>query len=861
MSSFFDLSASVIIRRLLRAWVRADVFPEALADLALDPAKPVCYVLQDDRLSSLLTLFDVSKRVGLPPAEAPLQAGSLRESRSVFSLTRRQSLMAPARLRYQHSPVLVRLVNAACADPDLGVQLVPVTILWGRSPTHQDSILKALFSETWRSPGLLGQLLAVLLHGRKVLVRFNPPIALAGLVHGTEDAPPFALPDEATALRKLSRVLRVHFRRQREMAIGPDLSHRNTQVEALLTAPAVRAAIAAEAAARKLSPEAAEARARRFALEIASDYSYGVVRAMELFLTWLWNRLYDGIEVHHIERLARIAPGQSVIYTPCHRSHVDYLLLSFILYRNGLTPPHIAAGANLNMPLIGPLLRRGGAFFLRRTFRGEPLYAAVFHEYLHLIIARGFPIEYFIEGGRSRSGRLLAPKAGILGMTVKSFVREHARPLIFVPVYIGYEKVVEGATYIRELEGRPKQRESLWGVLRTARKIKRVFGKVHVNFGEPLALADFLDGVHPGWAGEAEGAGGDWVREPIRAAAGELAQRINEAATVNPVNLLALTLLSTPKHTADRQLLLRQIEHCQALLAEVPYSPSTVPCSLSPDEIVGAGERLAYVERIAHPLGDMLRVAEQQAGQLAYFRNNVLHLFALPSLIACLLGHNRRLDAERMRAATVGIYALMRPELYLRWSDAELPAVIDACVDVFVARGLLERAADGSLAAPEPNRSEFVELRFLGEAIRPTLERHFLILALLERYGSGRLTRRALEDASHLLGQRLTLLYEFNSPEFSERAVFAGVVGHLLETGLLREELPPGTEPVEAKEGKEGKDSKGKKENKDSKESAALLHFDQSMTTPLAWAELVLPAEVRLTIRRMAEEGTSLPAA
>ena len=311
----------------------------------------------------------------------------------------------------------------------------------------------------------------------------------------------------------------------------------------------------------------------------------------------------------------------------------------------------------------------------------------------------------------------------------------------------------------------------------------------------------------------------------------------------------------TAKTRILSRLLLRQIEHCQALLAEVPYSPSTVQCALPADEIVSVGERLGYVERIAHPLGDMLRVAEQQAGQLAYFRNNVLHLFALPSLIACLLGHNRRLDAERMRAATIGIYALMRPELYLRWSDAELPAVIDACVEVFVARGLLGRAADGSLEAPEPNRSEFVELRFLGEAIRPTLERHFLILALLERYGSGRLARRALEDASHLLGQRLTLLYEFNSPEFSERAVFAGVVGHLLETGLLREELPPGAEPVEAKEGREAK------ARKDARESGALLHFDQSMTTPLAWAELVLPAEVRLTIRRMAEEGTPLPAA
>ena len=136
---------------------------------------------------------------------------------------------------------------------------------------------------------------------------------------------------------------------------------------------------------------------------------------------------------------------------------IDYLLLSHLIHKNGMTPPHIAAGANLNMPLIGGCeLRR--RFFLRRSFKGEPLYAAVFHEYLHLMLARGFPIEYFIEGGRSRTGRTLAPKAGILGMTIASFVRSHSRPLVFVPVYVGYERIIEGDTHA-QLAGRPKRKE------------------------------------------------------------------------------------------------------------------------------------------------------------------------------------------------------------------------------------------------------------------------------------------------------------------------------------------------------------------------------------------------------------------
>ena len=288
--------------------------------------------------------------------------------RQFFFLERARRIAATARERYGHSPLMVDLVRAVIADTSADVQIVPVTILWGRAPDKQDSILKALFAETWRAPGRLRQIIAVLLHGRQALVRFGAPLSLRELLE--EEA------DEARALRKLSRLLRVHFRRQREVAIGPDLSHRNTQVDILLDAPAVRAAMAAEAAAKQISEAEAQRRARAFALEIASDYTYGVVRAFVLFLTWLWTRLYDGVEVRNFEAVTRIAPGQGIVYLPCHRSHIDYLLLSYVVHGRGLTPPHIAAGENLNIPIVGPLLRRGGAFFLRRSFKGCLLYTS-----------------------------------------------------------------------------------------------------------------------------------------------------------------------------------------------------------------------------------------------------------------------------------------------------------------------------------------------------------------------------------------------------------------------------------------------------------------------------------------------------
>jgi glycerol-3-phosphate O-acyltransferase len=266
----------------------------------------------------------------------------------------------------------------------------------------------------------------------------------------------------------------------------------------------------------------------------------------------------------------------------------------------------------------------------------------------------------------------------------------------------------------------------------------------------------------------------------------------------------------------------RLLEHCQALVTEAPYAPETIPCPLDSRQIVAYAERLGIAERVPHPLGDLIRIPEGEAPLLAYFRNNVLHLFALPALIACLVNHNRFLGLQRITEAVAGIYGLMRTELFLRWPPEELPAAMATIIKVFVERGLLLRNDGGQLSAPEPNSQEFAELRLLGETLRPTLERHFLTLALLQHCGSGRRTRRTLENDCHLLAQRLALLYAFNAPEYSEITTFSALIAQLIDGDLLRED------------------------------ETGLLHFDQRITTPLAHAELVLPAEARQTIRRMA---------
>ena len=759
-----------LVSWLLHPWVRLRIVPEG--GYALDQTRPVCYVLAENWWSDRWVLREAVRSNGLPAVDPALKLGACRLASAEFSLTGGWRLFGKARDIHGLPPRLARLIEALAKDASADVQIVPVSVMWGRAPKQQDGILRALLAESWQRRHPFGHWLAVLLHGRHTLVHFGQPYSLRALLR---DAP-----DPARAAKKAARVLRVHFRRQRELAIGPDVSHRQTQVEAMLASAEMHVALSEEAERRNITLEAARERARRHILAIASDYSYSVMRAGEIFLTWVWTRLFDGVEVRNLDALLRVAPGQSVVYLPCHRSHIDYLLMSYVIFRAGLTPPHVAAGDNLNLPILGRILRGGGAFFLRRSFKGDPLYATVFAEYLHRMLAQGFPLEYFIEGGRSRNGRMLPPRAGLLAMTVQSFLRRHERPLVFVPIYLGYEKLPEGASFVGELSGQPKQRESLLGLLSAVRVLRRHFGKVYVNFGAPLPLADWLDAHHPDW--RTASSEGDWQRAAVGAIALELSRRINAAAVVNPANLVGLALLAMPRATAGLDVLARQIEHLQALVeSDYLAAPSTgIEC-------IAAALKLAAVRRIEHPLGALIEANAHEAAQLAYFRNNVLHLFALPSLIACLLVQHGPLTRAKLQETLADLFGLMRTSLYLREEEAELPLMMELTLDRLAARGLIERAGD-LLRAPGPNTLARADLHWLAEILRPQMERYFLVLTVLRHAGSGRLTRTELLERSVLLGQRLALMHAGTTPEFADKPLFVALVDHLLGNAILCED-------------------------------------------------------------------------
>ena len=770
-----------LLGRLLAPWLKIKRDPaEPLSLLAADT--PVVYVIERQSTSNSLILERACREAGLPSPLLPIP-GVARKRRSVLALSRREGWLL-GRTRHTPREALKQLLLALEAQPERDIQLLPVAIYVGRAPNRQSGWLRALFSENWVVVGRFRRLLAILLNGRDTRVHFSTPISLRAAVneaHGERS--------ERTQ-RKLARVLRVHFRRVRTTVIGPDLSHRRTVVDSVLNAETVRAAIAASASKESISQAAAWRRARKFALEIAADYSPPFVRAVSFLLSSFWNKLYDGISMHHFDKLRAVAPGHEVIYVPSHRSHADYLLLSYQLHMSGVVVPHIAAGINLNLPVLGSLLRRGGAFFLRRSFKGDALYSVVFKEYLAQLIDRGVPIEYFVEGGRSRTGRLLEPRAGMLAMTVRAFLRAPRRPVLFQPVYIGYEKLMEGRSYSGELSGQKKQKESWFALLRGASKVLRQhYGRVALNFGEPVMLAPLLDQAAPDWRDATLRADErpEWLPQLIDTLAERIQVEVNRAADINPINLLAVALLATPRHAMAEADLLAQIDLMKALLEALPYSPRMTVTPLSPAEIIAYGEQMGWIKRVRHPLGDVLSAEREQAVLLSYFRNNVLHLFAAASWVACCFVNNRRIARASVLRMSRLIHPFIQSELFLPWDADGFATRVQELLNFLIARGLLSARGDGRLLQRGPGQGEDAfQLRLLAHSLLQTFERYYIAIAALVKNGPGTLSAGELENLCHLTAQRLSLLYEQSAPEFFDKALFRGFIVLLRERRVIR---------------------------------------------------------------------------
>jgi glycerol-3-phosphate O-acyltransferase len=397
--------------------------------------------------------------------------------------------------------------------------------------------------------------------------------------------------------------------------------------EDILSRPAFRGGLARLAREVGTTDEQATRDASRYLREIAADHSTYVIDLVANVIRYLYRMGYGALHYDRaqLDRLAALAQRYPIVLLPSHKSNLDHLVLQYALHENGLPPNHTAGGINMNFFPVGPLVRRSGVFFIRRTFKDNPIYKFVLRQYIDYLIEKRFSLEWYGEGGRSRSGKLLPPRFGMLAYVVDAYRRGKSEDVYLIPTSIAYDQIQDVSEYVAEQRGAKKERESFSWFLRVIRRLRRRYGNIHIRFGEPLSLASTLGPPQPG----AEPSD-DAQNLALQKLAFEVSVRINRVTPITPTSLVTLALLGV----GDQALTVA--ETTAALRNLVAYVrrrqlPATGELDLDRPEavqraltaLVGNG----VVSCFAEGPEPVYAIGPDQHLTAAYYRNTIIHFF------------------------------------------------------------------------------------------------------------------------------------------------------------------------------------------------------------------------------------------
>jgi glycerol-3-phosphate O-acyltransferase len=744
-------------------------------ELGIDKKKPIIYLLRTHSITDQLVLRMSARKQDLPDPTKKIQIADENHSSCVF-LEPPKSIIGRSIKGNDIAADFTHLFKLHRENKSLDIQIVPVTIFWGRAPGRKSTGLADLLADK-ASPSWLRKFFIVLFLGRDNFVAYSKAVSSRTMTELSGS--------EAEIAHKLIRLAGTHFHRKQQAFNGPTLLEKQELYNSILGSDSVKDAIADEIELKKLPPDKAKALAKSYINEIAADYRESLLRFADRVLTRIWNKIYDGIDVRHADKVRALAQnGHEIIYVPCHRSHMDYLLLTYVIYHEGLVTPHIAAGINLNFWPVGGIFRRAGAFFLRRSFAGNKLYTAVFREYLELLFNKGYSVKYYAEGGRSRTGRLLPPKTGMLAMTLQAMIKGVNRPVSIVPVYIGYEHVMEVGSYLKELKGKGKKKESFLGVFSAVRKLKN-YGHGFLNFGEPIQLNNFLDQQVPDWR-DAQKNGSDrkpsWLTPTVNTLANQVMMRINQAAAISGMSICALCLLSAKKSAMGLKELEQAVDDYLHLLRLSPYSALVTLPDKTGAEIVETTLKLGKMHVAEDSFGKIISLERRNAVALTYYRNNILHLFAMPGLIAAILFAKNGMDKTKLLDLVVRLYPLLQRELFLHMNIEQAKEYAISLIESMKEMGMII-SKGRKLVPADPTAKSFYSLWLLNRSVQETLQRYALVLSLLAK--QNKMSRGALEKQSAQFAERLSSLHGISSPEFFDKNVLATFVNALRENQLL----------------------------------------------------------------------------
>ena len=518
------------------------------------------------------------------------------------------------------------------------IYLCPELITYGRRREREEESLINIFFGQSDTTDPVRRVITFLRYSNKASVISAEPINLEEYLKAGE------LLTRNEIIRQLRGDLIARIDEEKTTIVGPLLKSREEIIGLVLRDKGLVSFMeetASKAKKGKRDLAAVRKEARKYLEEIASDYNEIFIEIWAKILSWLWNNIYDGVVVdgEGIAKIRQVSKKMPFVIIPCHRSHIDYLLLSYSFYKNNIQMPFVAAGTNMSFFPMGYIFRKSGAFFLRRSFKGNELYAEVFARYIKVLLKEGLPLEFFIEGGRSRTGKMVMPKYGLLSMILQAFQEKACDDLAAIPVYIGYDRVIEEKAYLKELGGAPKEKEKTTDMIRSGKLLRKRYGRVYMNVGEPILLKSYL-------AAQEKPIEEMTVAERqslYRRIGYTIVRAINKVSVVTPFALTSSGLLCYDR----RGISLGELREVLTLFFDYLSSQKVSFAMTFADREKAVGEALNLfdqsglisrmgaeeeeeeeVEEIVYSLEDDKRM------NLEYYKNNILHYFLPVSFVA-----------------------------------------------------------------------------------------------------------------------------------------------------------------------------------------------------------------------------------
>lgn len=542
--------------------------------------------------------------------------------------------------------------------------IVPVLVAYGRRREKEDeSLINILFGQMEHT-GTLRRVITFIRYSKQAFVIPTKPVNLADYLAADRNLPKDEL------IQELRGELIDRIEEEKTAVVGPALKSRDEHIGMIMQDPNLNRFMDDYAQKTKRDRASVAKSARRYLYEIAADYQETFIEMWVKVLSWLWNTVYDGLSIDSegLAKIRNLSKKMPFVIISCHRSHIDYLLLSYVFYKNNIQMPFIAAGNNLSFFPMGYIFRRSGAFFLRRSFRGNDLYGEVFSKYLATLLHEGLPLEFFIEGGRSRTGKMVMPKYGLLSMIIQAYQDKYCENMAAVPVYIGYDRVIEERSYLNELSGASKVQENAAEIIKSTKILRKRYGRVYINIGEPIIMKDYLAAQDK----PMEQMTLDERQSLYRKIGYEAVLEINKVSVVTPFSLVASGLLSHDRRGISHDelsgilnefyeyLSTRQVKFAATFAHRDKAIADALNIFSSTDIIsrVEAAEEEEEMQEVVYSLADAKRL------NLEYYKNNILHFFMSICFVATSMVKNPE-DVMSL-AKVMGDYKFLK---WLLWNE------------------------------------------------------------------------------------------------------------------------------------------------------------------------------------------------